>query len=245
MSEWLQTFLWSCHIAWVTAHQHGVIVGGTLFFEFVVPAGDRRDEDGGPDVDHRPLRLAFRQIVWLSAVAAGLRAVRHVPAVAGYLREGRHWSAAFPWAMAHMVIGGASWWSSRRHRRRPRCRSGPRVAEGELRDHAGGDVPRQRSRHVRMFARDSPGSRSNPSTARRREAAVVVHEPESTMTRPGAGTRRPGEPGGDPPASRPRGPGGQNVNKVNTRMELWLDLAQSPACAIPRSPACRTGRQAP
>ena len=33
-------------------------------------------------------------------------------------------------------------------------------------------------------------------------------------------------------ASRSSGPGGQNVNKVNTRMTLWFDVANSPSLTV-------------
>ena len=113
MSEWFQIFPeWLVHAIFSTArwvHVLGtaLLVGGTLFFEFVVPRAidDMRMEDQMSTVAR--LRVAFRQVVWLSAVilpVSGLFSMyRHWPE---YIRPDRTaWSAAFYWSMAHMIGG--------------------------------------------------------------------------------------------------------------------------------------------
>ena len=113
MSELLQSIPdWVFHVIlavarWVHILGTALLVGGTLFFEFVVPRAidEMRMEDQMSTIAR--LRVAFRQVVWLSAVIlpiSGLFSMYHL--WPGYLKPyGSGYSAAFPWAMSHMVGG--------------------------------------------------------------------------------------------------------------------------------------------
>src|SRR5688572_27480955 len=74
MSEWFQIFPeWLVHAIFSTArwvHILGtaLLVGGTLFFEFVVPRAIDEMKMADQMSTIARLRVAFRQVVWLSAV---------------------------------------------------------------------------------------------------------------------------------------------------------------------------------
>src|SRR5688500_15747390 len=102
MSEFLQDIPpWVYHIVfgvarWLHVIATALLVGGTLFFEFVVPRAieDMRMEDQMSTIAR--LRLAWRQMVWACAVTlpiTGLVAMYHV--WPHYVRGDGRWSTAF------------------------------------------------------------------------------------------------------------------------------------------------------
>ena len=106
MPEWLIHIIFAT-ARWIHVIGTALIVGGTLFFEFVVPRAidEMKMEDQMSTVAR--LRLAFRQIVWLSAVILPISGLFSMYQLwPGYFSEGRStWTTAFPWAMAHMIGG--------------------------------------------------------------------------------------------------------------------------------------------
>ncbi len=102
---------WSVHILFIVmrwAHLMGstLLIGGTLFFEFVVPrAIDDLKMESQLGITAR-LRWVFRRIVWTCVIVLPITGafslIRQWPA---YVSADGKWSPAFPWAIAHMAIG--------------------------------------------------------------------------------------------------------------------------------------------
>ena len=113
MSELLQSIPeWVFHIIfaiarWIHILGTALLVGGTLFFEFVVPRAidEMRMEDQMSTVAR--LRLAFRQVVWIAAIILPISGLFSMYQLwPQYFRAERSsWTTAFPWVMSHMVGG--------------------------------------------------------------------------------------------------------------------------------------------
>ena len=109
MPEWLLDFVFTVN-RWVHIVGTALILGGILFFEFVVPlaTADLRDEQRLAVFGR--IRWIFRRVVWFSMIAllvsGALSLVRVWPL---YQQErvttGNEWFTSTPWAAGHVVLG--------------------------------------------------------------------------------------------------------------------------------------------
>ena len=100
---WVQTIVFPLN-RWLHVVCTALLVGGTLFYEFVLPKAieDLREEAQLAVLGR--VRWAFRRVVWLSAIVLGLTGC-----VATWRLLPLYQSAAFrmvpPWVMAHVGLG--------------------------------------------------------------------------------------------------------------------------------------------
>jgi uncharacterized membrane protein len=90
---------------WLHLLASTLIVGGTVFFEFVVPRGieELKLENQLSIIAY--LRLVFRKIVWISVVLLPITgAVALYQQWPGYVGPNGMLSPAAPWAIAHIVL---------------------------------------------------------------------------------------------------------------------------------------------
>lgn len=87
-----------------------ILVGGVLFFRFVVPAATAHLQDEQQLAVFGQARWLFRRIAWISALAlvlSGLVSLWRVWPV--YTKEGMQthmpWLTSRPWAIGHVVLG--------------------------------------------------------------------------------------------------------------------------------------------
>ena len=108
MPELLQHILFPL-ARWLHLLASTLIVGGTVFFEFVVPRAivDLKLENQMSLIAY--LRVVFRKIVWFSAVMLPITgAISICQQWPGYVSRSGQLSPAAPWAIAHTVISLAA-----------------------------------------------------------------------------------------------------------------------------------------
>ena len=105
MPEWLLSTIFTV-TRWLHLMASTLIVGGTLFFEFVVPrAIDELKMETQLTIIGQ-LRYFFRRVVWgcvfLLPFSGAFSLYFLWPS---YVTSDGQWSAAFPWGIAHMALG--------------------------------------------------------------------------------------------------------------------------------------------
>lgn len=109
MPEWFLDFVFTLN-RWIHIVGTALILGGILFFEFVVPlaTADLREEQRLAVFGR--VRWIFRRVVWFSMVAmllsGALSLVRVWPIYQQErLATGSGWLTSAPWAAGHMLLG--------------------------------------------------------------------------------------------------------------------------------------------
>lgn len=95
---------------WIHIVATTVLVGGVLFFRFVMPLATEHLQDAQQLAVFGQARWIFRRVVWLSVVAlvlSGIISLERVWPI--YTREHgetrNFWLTSLPWAAAHVVLG--------------------------------------------------------------------------------------------------------------------------------------------
>jgi len=104
MPDWTEHVIYPV-VRWLHLLASTLIVGGTLFFEFVVPKAveDLKLENQLSIIAY--LRFVFRRIVWICVVVLPISGIVSAYRLrTPYISADGVWSAAFPWAIAHMVL---------------------------------------------------------------------------------------------------------------------------------------------